>query len=589
MNISFAGCGFLGIYHVGVASCLVQHAPELISKAAGASAGALTATCLICNIDLGKITDKIIGLATKARSRTLGPLHPSFSIHQHILDGLIRVLPDDAHKRASGRLFISLTRVHDRQNVVVSQFESKQDLIEALLCSAFIPFYSGIIPPVFKGTRYVDGGITDNLPSPFDDENTISVSPFSGESDICPPSHEFSHYLQVTLSNTSIQITPNNLYRLSRALFPPTPDIMSKMCKQGFDDALRYLQVHNLVPCNRHLSLTQLQIANQLGQSTRFSGGRRASLRSRNSMVSLTDSGTGTSELHVIGDDEDELMVYGDEDSKELWEEWSDEDFFDDNEDCEDCKHRAKQLMLQNSLPPQVTAALQAACNSVNSGILNYIYNLKMFKAMSIMTLPCVLPVETAIIVAVRFAKWIPYLPSDLQWFLRGLLALLRQLGKHIDLGHTKFTAKLSYQIDWGDDFLSTFAGYPVTSVGHASAITDSEDTFDLEALDIATSPVGKGGHHRQLNFQFKMDIESTPEDLLDSFDMCEDAYAEKRDRAQSVDSESCRTNPALYDTFGYTLKIAEEMDDVRTYHYLRVSQTVDHQNGQSSVEITEV
>ena len=52
MNISFAGCGFLGIYHVGVASCFLQHAPELIGKAAGASAGALTASCLFCKLDL---------------------------------------------------------------------------------------------------------------------------------------------------------------------------------------------------------------------------------------------------------------------------------------------------------------------------------------------------------------------------------------------------------------------------------------------------------------------------------------------------------------------------------------------------------
>ena len=113
----------------------------------------------------------------------------------------------------------------------------------------------------------------------------------------------------------------------------------------------------DLVPCNRHLSLTQLQIANQLGQSLRIPGSRRPSLRSRNSMVSLADSGTGMSDLPSIGDyEEDELMVHGDDDCREIWEEWDDEDFFDDNEDCEDCKDRAKQLMLQNNLPPQVTA-----------------------------------------------------------------------------------------------------------------------------------------------------------------------------------------------------------------------------------------
>ena len=29
MNISFAGCGFLGLYHVGVASCLKTYASQL--------------------------------------------------------------------------------------------------------------------------------------------------------------------------------------------------------------------------------------------------------------------------------------------------------------------------------------------------------------------------------------------------------------------------------------------------------------------------------------------------------------------------------------------------------------------------------
>ena len=53
-NISFAGCGFLGIYHVGVATCIRQYAPHLASdKIAGASAGAIAAAGLVCNVDLG--------------------------------------------------------------------------------------------------------------------------------------------------------------------------------------------------------------------------------------------------------------------------------------------------------------------------------------------------------------------------------------------------------------------------------------------------------------------------------------------------------------------------------------------------------
>ncbi len=55
-NLSFAGCGFLGIYHVGVAACLKKYAPHLVvHKASGASAGAIAACCLLCDAPLGKI------------------------------------------------------------------------------------------------------------------------------------------------------------------------------------------------------------------------------------------------------------------------------------------------------------------------------------------------------------------------------------------------------------------------------------------------------------------------------------------------------------------------------------------------------
>lgn len=55
MNLSFAGCGFLGIYHVGVAVCFKKYAPHLLlDKISGASAGCLAATCLLCDMPLGK-------------------------------------------------------------------------------------------------------------------------------------------------------------------------------------------------------------------------------------------------------------------------------------------------------------------------------------------------------------------------------------------------------------------------------------------------------------------------------------------------------------------------------------------------------
>ena len=41
-DISFAGCGFIGIYHVGVSACLSAYAPQLLKqRILGSSAGGL--------------------------------------------------------------------------------------------------------------------------------------------------------------------------------------------------------------------------------------------------------------------------------------------------------------------------------------------------------------------------------------------------------------------------------------------------------------------------------------------------------------------------------------------------------------------
>lgn len=44
----------------------------------------------------------------------------------------LQILPEDAHVRVNGKLHISLTRVYDRQNVIVSQFNTREELIQVL-------------------------------------------------------------------------------------------------------------------------------------------------------------------------------------------------------------------------------------------------------------------------------------------------------------------------------------------------------------------------------------------------------------------------------------------------------------------------
>jgi hypothetical protein len=66
----------------------------------------------------------------QARSRALGPLSPSFELVKNLRLAFAKFLPENAHEIASGRLHISLTRVSDRKNILVSEFKDKNDLID---------------------------------------------------------------------------------------------------------------------------------------------------------------------------------------------------------------------------------------------------------------------------------------------------------------------------------------------------------------------------------------------------------------------------------------------------------------------------
>lgn len=71
--------------------------------------------------------------------------------------------------------------------------------------------------------RYIDGAISDNLPF-WKLKNTITVSPFSGESDICPRESPF-YYHDIQYNNVSIHLNFNNMYRVASVFLPPEPEV----------------------------------------------------------------------------------------------------------------------------------------------------------------------------------------------------------------------------------------------------------------------------------------------------------------------------------------------------------------------------
>ncbi|XP_058525756.1 omega-hydroxyceramide transacylase [Ochotona princeps] len=250
-SISFSGSGFLSFYQAGAVDALRDLAPRMLDTAhrfAGTSAGAVIAALVTCGIEMDEYLRVLnVGVAEVKKS-FLGPLSPSCKMVQMMRQFLYRVLPEDSYKAANGKLHVSLTRFTDGECVVVSEYTSKEELIEALYCSCFVPVYCGLIPPTYRGVRYIDGGFTDMQPCSFWTDS-ITISTFSGQQDICPRDCP-AIFNDFRLFNYSFQFSLENLARMTHALFPPDLVILHDYYYRGYDDTVLYLKRLNATYLN---------------------------------------------------------------------------------------------------------------------------------------------------------------------------------------------------------------------------------------------------------------------------------------------------------------------------------------------------
>ena len=124
VNVSFSGCGFLGIYHVGSYACLKEHQERsleyiqnenvrpkndlknsstetelnnqelpcfVIDKALGASAGALVAAALVVDYPPQRLKSKFLEIAKDVQSMTFGPFNPKFNVNTMFREELNQV------------------------------------------------------------------------------------------------------------------------------------------------------------------------------------------------------------------------------------------------------------------------------------------------------------------------------------------------------------------------------------------------------------------------------------------------------------------------------------------------------------------
>ncbi|XP_044526322.1 patatin-like phospholipase domain-containing protein 4 [Gracilinanus agilis] len=247
INLSFASCGFLGIYHLGAASAFYKHGKKLLKvvKAfAGASGGSLVATILLTAPEkIEECNEFTYNFAEEIRNQYFGAITPGYDFMARLRGGMETILPLNAHEIANTRLYVSITNARTRENNLVSHFPSRKDLIKVLLASSFVPVYAGLKAVEYKGEKWVDGGLTNGLPI-LPIGRTVTVSPFSGRLDICPED-KGQLDLYINMANQDIMLSRANLVRLNQALFPPSQRKMKILFQNGFDDATKFLLKEN--------------------------------------------------------------------------------------------------------------------------------------------------------------------------------------------------------------------------------------------------------------------------------------------------------------------------------------------------------
>ncbi|KAL9245966.1 hypothetical protein vseg_019556 [Gypsophila vaccaria] len=230
-GFSFSAAGLLFPYHLGVAHFLLQNGfIKETTPLAGSSAGAIVCAVIASGKTMKDALEATKGLADDCRSKGT-----AFRLGAVLRDVLDKVLPDDIHIRCSGRVRVAVTQIVWRpRGLLVDQFDSKEDLINALITSSFIPGYLAPRPvTMFRNKVCIDGGLTLFMP-PTSASQTVRVCAFPASS------------LRMRGIGISPDCNPDNKLSsrqlINLALEPGEESMLDKLFEFGYADAAVWAQ-----------------------------------------------------------------------------------------------------------------------------------------------------------------------------------------------------------------------------------------------------------------------------------------------------------------------------------------------------------
>ncbi|KAG9451111.1 hypothetical protein H6P81_011076 [Aristolochia fimbriata] len=225
-GFSFSAAGLLLPYHLGVAQYLIEKGYiKESTPLAGSSAGAIACAIIASGISMHEALNTAKILAEDCRLKGT-----AFRLGAVLKDVLKEFLPEDIHYRCNGRVRVAVTQLLWKpRGLLVDHFNSKEDFINALFTSSFIPGYLAPRPATyFRNKLCIDGGLTLFMP-PTSASNTVRVCAFPagrlglegiGISPDCNPEN---------------RATPRQLFNW--ALEPAEDDILDNLFELGYLDA----------------------------------------------------------------------------------------------------------------------------------------------------------------------------------------------------------------------------------------------------------------------------------------------------------------------------------------------------------------
>uniref|UniRef100_A0A803Q8N8 Patatin n=1 Tax=Cannabis sativa TaxID=3483 RepID=A0A803Q8N8_CANSA len=174
-GFSFSAAGLLFPYHLGVAQFLIENGYiKESTPLAGSSAGAIVCAVIASGASMDEALKATKILAEDCRSKGT-----AFRLGAVLRDILEKFLPEDVHIRSNGRVRVAVTQILWRpRGLLVDKFDSKEDLINAVFTSSFIPGYLAPKPATyFRNRLCVDGGLTLFMP-PTSAKQTVRVCAF---------------------------------------------------------------------------------------------------------------------------------------------------------------------------------------------------------------------------------------------------------------------------------------------------------------------------------------------------------------------------------------------------------------------------